>query len=240
MAGLSTKDIKTGGGLPKIIEPGQHVLKINNVKLERHSFMEADQGYYMLIDVETKPIEGFEGFFKDSKDESLGKYDGQIGQVKTNKFYYKDSVTKSGIEIARDTEILKQIKNLCSACGQLAWFDKADGVYQTIEDFVEAFNKEKPFKDIFLKFCIAGKEYNKKNTYIGHDLFLPKVTTKGCLVYEAENAKVSKILPFDEAIHIIPLSETDVAEFDGTAETTGTELPTANSKDLSGAPDFEL
>ena len=64
MSGLSTKDVKTGGGgLPKTIAPGEHTLRINSIELTRFAFMEADNGYYLMINVETKPVEGFEGFF---------------------------------------------------------------------------------------------------------------------------------------------------------------------------------
>ena len=116
MSGLSTKDVKTGGGgLPKTIAPGEHTLRINSAELKRFPFMETDNGYYFILNVETKPIDGFEGFFIDKDDESLGRYAGQIGEVKTNRYYYKDGATKSGIIINRDMELLKQLKNLCVA-----------------------------------------------------------------------------------------------------------------------------
>lgn len=243
MAGLSTKDVKTGGGLPKLIEPGEHILKINAITLNRPEFeqIQKDQGYFLILEVETKPIEGFEGFQIDKDDESKGHYAGQIGHVKTSKYYYRDGSTKQGVEIHRDLEILKQLKNLCIATGCLDWFEKADGKYDTIELFVEAFNKAQPFKNKFLKFCIAGKEFEKKNNYVGHDLFLPKIT-KGRLPFEAEDAKVSKLIAFDEAEHIITMDQTPAGDFNGGdgGVADGEMLPSAGNIDLGEAPEFEL
>jgi len=240
MAGLSTKDVKTGGGLPKIIEPGEHILKINAVSLSRPEFdqIQKDQGYFIVLDVETKPIEGFEGFQIDIDDPSKGHYEGQIGQVKTSRYYYRDGATKTGIEINRDMEILKQIKNICIATKCQDWFEKVDGKYDTIELFVEAFNKEKPFKDKYVKFCIAGKDFEKKNNYIGHDLFLPKLS-RGRVAFEAVDTKVSKLITFDESEHIITLDQSPVDSFSG--DGTDPMLPNSNVDiDLGAAPDFEL
>lgn len=239
MAGLSTKDVKTGGGQPKIIEPGVHVLKINKVILSRPEFqaIQQEEGYFMVLDVESKPIDGFVGFQIDPDDESKGHYKGQIGQVKTNRYYYRDSQTKSGIEISRDMELLKQIKNICIATNTLSWFEKADGKYETIEEFVDAFNKDMPFKDVYLKFCIGGKEFEKKNNYVGYDLYLPKLT-KGKLAFEAENAKASKLIEFNEAEHVIALNQTSVNSFGGGA---ADPLSGDNIGDLPKMPDeFEL
>ena len=239
MAGLSTKDVKTGGGQPKIIEPGVHVLKINKVILFRPEFqaIQQEEGYFMALDVESKPIDGFVGFQIDPDDESKGHYKGQIGQVKTSRYYYRDGQTKSGVEISRDMELLKQIKNICIATNTLSWFEKADGKYETIEEFVDAFNKDMPFKDVYLKFCIAGKEFEKKNNYVGYDLYLPKVT-KGKLAFEPENTKASKLIEFNEAEHVIALNQTSVNSFGGGAEDP---LSGDNIGDLPEMPDeFKL
>jgi len=235
---ISTKDVNVGGGLQKVIEPGEHVLKINGVKLTRYNFMESDEGYFLVFDVETKPIPDFEGFFIDKDDESKGRYAGQIGQIKTNAFYYHDTTTKAGVPIKRDLEILRQIKTLCSTIGADDWFDKADGKYDTIEAFVEAFDKDAPFKNIFMKFCVAGKEYNRDNGYIGYDLSFPRYE-KGKVFHELENVKVSKLITFDQEKHIRKASPKEVTEFGQTDADALSEIPIHNN-DLSGAPDFDL
>jgi hypothetical protein len=225
MSGLSTKDVKTGGGLPKIIEPGNQVVKINAIKLDQQPFMVNDNGYQIILDVETKPIENFEGFLTNPDDPTSPRYEGQIGSVKTSRFYYKDGQTKTGIAVSRDIDILKQLKFICLATDNNTWWEAADGKFDTIEEFVEAFNKEKPFAGKFLNMCIAGKEYANKAGYISHDLFLPKFV-KGRVLFEAETATPSKVVTFNEADHIIVLEETPAAT-DPMEAGSGTELPSA-------------
>lgn len=242
MSGLSTKDVKTGGGgLPKTIEPGKRTLKINSIELKQFPFMVTDDGYYLVLHVETKPIEGFEGFFIDKEDESLGRYLGQIGQIKTNRYYYKDGTTKSGIVIERNMEILKVIKNLCIATGCEDWFDAANEKHATINDFVDAFNNTAPFKDKFLNFCVAGKEFERKNGYIGFDLFAPKLT-RGTVAYEAEDTKVSRLIAFDADKHWEKFEKEEVEGFseDEDADATDSALLPTGDETFTDAPDFEL
>ena len=238
MSGLSTKDVKTGGGgLPKTISPGTHTLKINSVSLKRFAFMEADNGYYFILNVETKPVDGFEGFFIDKDDESLGRYAGQIGEVKTNRYYYKDGTTKSGIEISRDMELLKQLKNLCIASDSIQWFDDADGKYDTIEAFIDAFNAAAPFKDKYMNFTVAGKEFERKNGYIGYDLFTPKLV-RGTVAFEADDVKISKLISFDEEKMWEKYQKKEVESFSDDTISGGVDLPSAG--EFKDAPDFEL
>jgi hypothetical protein len=175
---LSTKDVNIGGegsGMPKVITPGNHKVKVNKLQLKQYSFMEKDNGYYLQLEVETEPLDNFEGFFIDKDDESLGRYAGQIGTVKANQYYYKDTTLPSGTEINRDMEILKFIKNLCKETDCLSWFEKdADGKFDTIEEFVQGFSSEAPFKDKWLDVCVGGKEYYKNNGYIGYDMHFVK------------------------------------------------------------------
>ena len=237
MSGLSTKDVKTdGGGVPKTITPGTHTLKINSVVLKRFPFMEADNGYYFIINVETKPIEGFDGFFINKDDESLGRYAGQIGEVKTNRYYYKDGSTKSGIIINRDMELLKQLKNLCMATESMKWFDAADEKYDTIEAFIDAFNEAAPFKDKFMNFTVAGKEFERKNGYIGYDLFTPKLT-RGTVAIEPEDTAISKLIPFNEEKMWEKYQKKAVESF-GDDTMTATDIPSVG--EFKDAPDFEL
>jgi hypothetical protein len=214
---ISTKDVggdNTGGGLSKTITPGEHLLKINNVKLVRFPFMETDKGYYLALEVETKPIEGFEGFLKDFNDESKGRYDGQVGEVKTNRYFYKDGTTPSGIVITRDTEIVKAIRKICFAADRYDWFDTADGKHNTIEEFIEAFNQSDVCKDKFFKMCVAGKEYEKKNGYTAFDLYFPKLSGKDVVNIEIEDAKKSRLISYDASNHIIKLEPKEVSSFD--------------------------
>lgn len=241
MSGLSTKNVKSSG-TPKTVEPGNRVLKIQSVELQRFSFMEEDNGYFLVLNVESAPIkENFEGFYIDPDDKEKGRYAGQVGQIKTNRFYYRDGQTKSGIPVSRDMDILRQIKNICLATDTVAWFDEADEKHPTIEEFVEAFNKSGVFKEKYINFCVGGKEFRQKNQYIGYDLFLPKME-RSQLVMEAVGAKPSKLMLFDQSKHIIRLEEdgTPVDNFSATPEAGEENIPLGTADDLSKAPDFEL
>jgi hypothetical protein len=235
MSGLSTKNVKekTGGGVPKLIQPGEHVLKINNVQLKRLPHMEAAQSYYFVINVETEPIEGFEGFYIDNNDHSLGRYAGQIGEVKASSWPYKDVVLKSGTEIWRDEELLREFKLLAIACDGAEWFESVDEKYNTIEEFCDAFNAANLYQGKLFRFCVAGKEYEKKDsTYPGMDLHFPK-PVKDKTPVELADVKVSTLIKFDESKHWIKLQ-------DKPAESAGTSnnapLPGPNA----GAPEFQL
>jgi len=215
--GLSTKEVKEVGlaGTSKTVLPGNHELFIREISLEQigaHS--KKVNGYHVVLHLESKPIgPDFEGFFLDPKDESKGRYTGQVARVKTGNWPYSDGRTKTGVVIKRDQEILKILKTVCVSAGQLAWFEEADGKYQTIEAFVEALNEAAPFKDVLVNFCIAAREYAKDNGHVGLDLFLPKF--KDGVAIEAVGLEKSKLLKYDAATHYEKLEAVEVAKFAG-------------------------
>ena len=223
---LSTKDLNTAGsGLPKTISPGNHKLKINSLELENFSFIPG--AMHLLLHVETQPIEGFEGFMVDKDDESKGKYAGQIGKVKASQYAYADGETKSGIKIERDKSLMIFLKTLCTNLGLSKWFDEQDNMHETIEDFVAAFNKTAPFKNIYMDFCIAGKEYVGKTGYTNYDLYLPK-GDRGR--YAFGDAEAGKIMVYDEATH---LKKTEVKEVKNFGDDDDLSVPFKTSTDFS-------
>lgn len=200
MGKLGTKSVKVGGGsLPKSFSPGNHECKINEVRLKRPPF--AKQGevqYYIEMDLETAPIAGLEGFLIDSKDESKGRYLGQTGRVKSSEWPYKDS-SWQGKTWDMNEEIMKFIKSLCITM-KSDWMDKADGVYDTIEDLVEAFNNEAPFKDVMFAWCIGGQQVQGDDGYPKYYMHLPKYT-KGSELFTLADDDDS-ILIYDKALHL--------------------------------------
>lgn len=199
---ISTQNISVNNNLPKMIQPGNNIVKINDVKLFHADFME-NNGYRVVMECETKPIDGFEGLLIDKDDPSKGNYLGQIGSIDTNKWYHKDGVTKSGKKVSRDMCILSDIKKICIATHCETWFTQADGKYETIEQFVEAFNIDKPFKDKWVAMCVAGREYSKTRDgkeYKGYNLYLPFDSgTKRAMV--AEELK-GAVIQYNEAEHL--------------------------------------
>jgi hypothetical protein len=220
--GLSTTDLGTGGaGQPKTISPGNHLLKINSIELEDFKFI--DNAKHLMLHVETEPIEGFTGFMIDKDDESKGHYAGQIGRVKASQYAYADGETKSGIKIQRDRSILMFLQGLSKAFEFYDWFINEDGKHATIEKFVAALNKAKPFEDKYINFCVAGKEYEGKTGYINFDMWLPK----------AENKKYAygdNVMAYDETKH---LKKIEVKEVKGFGDEDDFTTPTKGSSDFS-------
>jgi hypothetical protein len=206
---LSTTDLgKEGGsGLPKTIAPGNSTLKINSVALEDFKFIQ--NAYHLVLNVETEPIEGFEGFLIDKDNESLGRYAGQIGRVKASQYAFADGKTKTGIEVQRDRSILIFLQKLCKTLGINDWFVSQDDAHDTIEDFVEAFNRDKPFKDKYFDACVAGKEYEGKSGYTNYDMWFPR---DGKGVY-AIASKGGAVLPYNETEHLKKMETKTVTSF---------------------------
>lgn len=221
---LSTTDLgKEGGGLPKTFAPGNHTLKINSVYLEDFKFI--PDAVHFMMNMETEPIEGFEGFMIDKDDESKGHYAGQIGRVKASQYAFADGETKSGIKIQRDRSIMMFLQNLCKSIGINDWFLAQDNKYDTIEQLVNAFATEAPFKDKYLEFCIAGKEYEGKTGYTNYDMWLPKGSKDGY----AYASKGAKVLPYKEADHLKKLEVKPVNGFGN----DDLDIPMKSSTDFS-------
>jgi len=215
---LSTKDLpQEGGGIPKSIKPGNNTCEIKEVELEKYQFKEG--AYHLILFLETAPIEGFEGFFIDKDKPELGRYKGQVGKVRSNEYAYEDRVTKGGRKMFRDKEILKFLRDLCQATGAMKWFDAQDNKHETIERFVAAFAKAKPFKGKSLNWCLGGKEYVGKSGYTNYDLFLPR-SADGKVMFELADTdpKVSKLMKFDETAHKRKKKVESVSSFDDKEE----------------------
>ena len=155
----------------------------------------------MVLHIEGEEMgEGFEGFLIDKDNPEAGRHKGQVGRVKTSEWAYADGETKTGVQISRDIEILKVIKNLCSAIGAMKWYDAQDEKHPTIESFIEAFNSDAPYKDKWLELCIAGKEYLSKQGYTNYDMYLPKYS-KGMAPFIADGGE-GHLMQFDPSVHI--------------------------------------
>ena len=216
---LNTKDIPEsgGGGLPKTLSPGIHKVKINIVELEDFKFK--PDSLYLLLHVEGEPIgDDFEGFAIDKDDATKGHHKGQIGRVKSDQWAYADGTTKSGIEISRDMEILKFIKNLCTELNCMDWLQNQDGKHATIQSLIEAFNNDAPFKDIWLNMCLAGKEYKNKNGYDAYDLFLPRYSKTGA-PFEGIGKAKSNLVTYDPSVHIKKKNVESVNSFESDGAT---------------------
>ena len=225
--GLSTKDLVSdgGSGTPKTIGPGNHTLKINSITLEDFQFI--DGAKHLMLHTETEPIEGFEGFFIDKDDESKGHYLGQIGRVKASQYAYANGETKSGIKIQRDRSLMMFLANLSKSYGITGWFEEQDNKFNTIEEFVKNFSNNAPIKDVYLDFCVAGKEYENKAGYTAYDLWLPKAENNK---YAYGDLDSERILKYDETKH---LKKIEVKEVKGFGDDDDFTKPTKGASDFS-------
>jgi hypothetical protein len=229
---ISTKNIDSGSGgssVPKTLAPGVHTFKINSIVLDEVPYKKG--AYNMNLNVEGPDMgEDFEGFFIDKDDPTQGRYKGQVGRVRFSEFPYADGETKSGIIIKRDDEILKAVNNICKALSMQSWLESQDNKHDTIQSLVSQLNADKPFTGKYLRACVAGREYQNKQGYTNHDLYLPKWSKEG-LAYESADVEeaLSKVVKFNNDVHI-KKSKTD------TVQSFGDATPTTSNV----AGDFEL
>jgi hypothetical protein len=203
---ISTKDIEIKGSgdlISKVIEPGNLECTIRSIEL---SIPPYDSSAYNIVLECEGPVmgEGFEGFFIDKDNESLGRFKGQVGRIRLSQYAFSNGTTKSGIKIERDMSMLRALKSFCVELGCEDWLEKQDNHHDTIESLFRQFQEDKPFLGIVLRMCIGGKEYTNRNGYINYDLYLPRITKNG-KPYESTSVSTdnSKLLVFDADKHII-------------------------------------
>lgn len=215
--GLSTKDVKVGGSgfTAKSFGPGNVNAKIHSLKLVTPSYKTDSKAYFVEMLLETPPIkeEGFEGFPLDSLKPDGKKHLGQVCTVKNGKFPFQSAVIPStGRKIELNTSIMQFIQSICMQCDS-TWLHDVDGKYDTIEELFAAFAVAKPFKDIFMDWCIAGDEYLNKGGYIAHYCHLAK-WEKGSSQFTNPKVSGDPVLVFNAEKHIKALPATqEVPEF---------------------------
>lgn len=202
---------KSGGKGGKKITPGNHVLKITSLSTK------IDEKYpekkYIFLNVETEPIEGFEGFYIDN-DESKGRHLGKIGKISANPFGYKDGNMPSGEAVSQERSMFMFVINLCKTLGITDWAKEQNKKHSTAESLMDAFNNTAPFKDKFLEFCVGGQEWINTEGYTNYNLQLPKANNGK---YAMAGVEEGRCLKFDSSIHIyVPKVKTNEVKSFGT------------------------
>jgi hypothetical protein len=221
---ISTKNIPSeGNSIPKTIQPGNHVITVTSIKLDIPPYNK--DAYNVILNVEGPELEGFDGFWINKDDQSLGKHKGQVGLIKLTQYPFADNTTKSGVTVSRDAEMLKSLQSFCGALSCMEWFTAQDNKHNTFEELVAALNTEKPFAGKKLRCCVGGNEYENKQGYIAYDLHFVRSTKDG-LGYENANVAEasSRVATFNPDTHIRRKKIEPVASF-------GTDggVPTSNS-----------
>ena len=210
---ISTKDIPTGGSgkAPKTLQPGNANIKINSIYLDKVPWNA--EAYNVMMDCEGEGLgESFEGFFIDKNNESLGRHAGQVGRIRAGQWAFESKTLQSGVDINRDVEISKFLRNIAVATGCLEWLEAQDNKHETIESLVEAMNEDAPFEGKFISACLGGREYENKGGYTNYDLFLPKYTKTTVPFADAEG-DTSKVAKFNDS-NIIKKKVKEVESFE--------------------------
>jgi hypothetical protein len=220
---INTIDIpeSKGNSIPKTVQPGNVVFQVHSVKIDSPPYDR--EAYNLSISVETEPIENFEGFFIDKNDESLGRYNGQVGSIRLTQYPLKDAVTKSGTEIKRDLEVMKTIKNFCAVTGCLEWLKNQNNMHDTFESLIDQLNNDKPYKNKWIKACVGGSEYVNKGGYTNYDLFIVRnVGSKVGMESADISAEESQLLVFETDKHIRKKKVDEVKSFGDSTVTSAT------------------
>jgi len=189
-----------GSGVPKVLQPGNHTVTVNTVKLEVPPYNK--DAINVVLGVEGPDMgETFEGFWVNKDDESLGRHKGQVASVKLSQYAFSDGTTKSGVAVKRDVELLRALQTLCKAFGCNDWLLAQNNNHDTMESLFTQFGIDKPFAGKQIYCCVAGSEYTNKQGYTNFDLYFPR-TARGSYAYEAVGAKSSQVVTFDEQQHI--------------------------------------
>lgn len=222
---ISTTNIPgEGSGIPKVLQPGNHIISINSIKLETPPYNK--DALNIVLNVEGPDMgDAFEGFWVNKDDESLGRHKGQVASVKMTQFAFSNATTKTGTVINRDVEIVRTMQSLCKALNCIEWLQAQDNQHETVTALVEQFATDKPFAGKQLRCCLAGNEYQNKQGYTNFDLHFAK-SVKGSYGYEnAEVAEdLSKVITFDPETHIRRKKTETVASFGDSNVTTSSSV----------------
>ena len=226
---LNTKDMQVGSGKARpVLGPGNHEIKINRITYDITPY--DSEAHNIMLHVEGRPQgDDFEGFLRDMQNESLGRYDGQVGRVRMSPFPYKNATLPSGREINKDQEILKSMIFLGEVLNMREDLDSIEA--ETIEDFMTQCtslftNDEKG--SVWINSCLASREWENKEGYVNNDLYIPRISKDGVGLekFDIEN---SRLVTFDASVHVRPIAKKK--------ETTNFE-PKENGSAAGG--DFEL
>ena len=183
---------KTKNNMNYDLTPGNYHCKINKVELiEDEKYKGA---YSILLHLETEA----------KVDNGNTHLSTKKGIVKATRFPFADGVTWDDVKISKDKEILKWLYCFCTFNKCFDWFQSQDERHTTIESFFLAFIYDKPFKNKYYRFCIAGEEIEDENGSLTYNLFLPKMSNEE-RPFESLDTEMTNLTIFDKNEHIIKI-----------------------------------
>jgi hypothetical protein len=194
----TTESEARGGFTPKNLLPGNHKCKILSINLEKNIYVLNRDEWNIKLNLEGPAIPGFEGFNKDFNDATKGKYEGQQAFVRGTEYGLYTGVTPNGIEVDMVADLKVWIKVFCDELGIGAWLTSQNNKHETIQSLYAQLDIDKPFKDKWVYFCLAGRQYINKKNYTAYDLFIPRKADLG-RGYSLDESKVQKYI---EHVHL--------------------------------------
>lgn len=230
----------SNGYIPAVLPPGNHKAKILKIELRERPFKTKTGATItdIVLHLETEPIGGnFKGLKKDYTDDSKGVFLGQVAKVRSNEWGFSDGQNRSGDPIDAQKEMLKALKSLCMEIGQLKWFQDQDEKLPTASQLVEAINKAELFKDHYLYWCLASRQYMNKKNYATDDLYLPRYSKEDGKPF---SKKMDDLIVYNSAKHLVkPAGAANTSN--STAQTTPpnqTSILDNQNDDNLGDPDW--
>lgn len=196
--------LKQGNYLSKTLVPGSGVFTLVGMTCKANDYNDQD-GYDITMNLEGEDLTalGFEGFFLDVEDPSLGRHKGAVGKVKLNQYTYvtktfAETATKAEQTIDRDSAIINDLGKLAKI------FNKVDELFEGEVDGIPALiaKAERLFKGCKLAAVIGGKQYIDKKGYTQYELYLVK-PDKNFYNMESVDAIPSKLTVFNPSKHIV-------------------------------------
>jgi hypothetical protein len=198
---------KVSGGVPKILQPGTHYCRITDVYLDAPAYDK--ESYFVVLKLEgVDRGDEFEGLDVDKNNPSLGKYRGQIGNVKSARYPFS-TYTYEGRVIQRDNQIYNWMNNVAKQMGILQKMNEKGVEGDTIEEYVMEVRKYLIDPELWGYFTVGGAEYfNEGYSTPNYRLFFPKVEARKNLypfsALEDDDRKSLNLIAYDHEAHIVP------------------------------------
>jgi hypothetical protein len=232
-----------GSNVPKIINPGTHLCRVVDIKLDAPSYK--PDAYFIVLTLEG-PERGddFVGLPKDKMNPAMGNYKGQIGNVRSGRYPFSD-YNFQGKDITRDEQMFRWINNLAKQLNVLDAMNAGEGIVaQTIEEYVDAVRRFVVNPELWAQFTIGGQEYFTEGyDRANYRLFFPKQEGKLFPYSAMEDAEGNAVnlLSYDASKHIIVKAEEpaqSVTEFGGQPSTNDMFNVSANAVNTANVNSF--
>jgi len=190
--------------ISKVITPGNVVAKLLDIKLETPPYDSNALTVTLMLETEKVEDPSFTGLLIDKNNPELGNHQGQVARVQSSPYSYSDyTSSKDGKVSPKEDQIFSWIWNFAKELGvseQLV-ADNVEG--ETIVDYVDAVKKYLVSPTRLINFCIGGAEYENKEGYTQHRLYLLKneKNVKSYAKY-VEGEEPRNLIKFNADLHI--------------------------------------